>query len=340
MTERMSFKCPYPGNEGCQATPFNTKEEAADHALWAHHDASFHETSHGSLLCLYRDHPVNLACTTAFKDIGHLKAHLLTTHQPSLDLFQRKWQATKEFDERMANAKQHNRLGGRQIVIDTEFSVITRQLREVSIVDRVSGECILNSHIEYPQELDNNFPSTNATLAHDLELLSLEKSQKVSSSDRSIPRMNVHDIAAALQRAGVTPQSIVYTWHVNCTDLEILRKFLEADNYRGILPTNENCFAMIPQFRRNLPSRGPEQTKFPMAMGFIFPLFCPNSDLIGCNDQVLFDCQRARLLCDVLDHLHSSWANKQQSNLLLCPMEKFGHHVEQENLTGVYKVVE
>ncbi|KAG5772118.1 hypothetical protein H9Q72_001614 [Fusarium xylarioides] len=303
MTEQMSFKCPYLGNEGCQATPFNTKEEAAEHTLWVHHVASCHETSSGSFLCLHRNQPANWACTTVFKDIGHLKAHLLTTHKSGLDLFKGRWRATKEYEERVTNLKQQNLPGGRQIVIDTEFSMFSRQLCEISIVDRVSGECILNTLIQHPQALDHSLPSTNTTVAHELELLSLHESQKVSSSDRSMPRMNVHDIAAALQRAGVTPQSIVFTWHVNCTDLEILRKFLEADNYHGILPTNKNCFPMIPQFRQNFPLRGPDQRRFPMAMDIIFPLFYPNSDLIGRNDQVLFDCQRTRLLCDVFDHL-------------------------------------
>ncbi|KAF5537321.1 zinc finger protein [Fusarium napiforme] len=281
-----SFKCPYLDNEGCQATPFNTKEEAAEHALWVHRDASFHATASGSFLCLHRNQPANWACTTVFKDMGHLKAHLLTTHESGLDLFKGKWQATKEYDESVTNLKQQNLPGGRQIVIDTECSMVSLQLLEVSIIDRVSGECILNTLIKYPQALDHSLP----------------ESQKVSSSDRSMPQMNVHDIAAALQRAGVTPQSIVFTWHVNCFDLEILRKFLEADNYQGILPANKNCFPMIPQFRRNFPLRGPDQRRFPMAMEFIFPLFYPDSDMIGRNDQTLFDCQRTRLLCDVFDH--------------------------------------
>jgi hypothetical protein len=140
-------------------------------------------------------------------------------------------------------------------------------------------------------------------VAREVEQLSQKQSQKVYSPDRSMPRMNVDDIAATLQRAGVTPQSIVFTWHVNCTDLEMLTKFLETGNYYGILPTNKNCFPMIPQFRQNLPLRGPKQRKFPMGLDIIFPIFHPNSDLIGRNDQVLFDCQRTRLLCDVFDHL-------------------------------------
>ncbi|KAG4291189.1 hypothetical protein FPRO06_03075 [Fusarium proliferatum] len=302
MPEQMSFKCPYSGNEGCQATPFNTEKEAAEHALWAHHDTSSYESSCGSLLCLYRNQPANLACTTAFKDIGHLKAHILTTHTPDLDLFKGKWRATKEYDERVTNDKQQDLPAGRQIVVDTECSMFPRQLSEISILDRVSGECILNTLIQHPQGLNQSLPSTSATVAHGLESLSLQEPQKVSSN-RSIPRMNVHDVAAVLQRAGVTPQSLVFTWHINCTDLEILAEFLETGNYHGILPTNQNCFPMIPQFRQNLPSRGPGQRRFPMGMDLIFPMFCPHSDLIGRRGQVLFDCQRTRLLCDVFDHL-------------------------------------
>jgi hypothetical protein len=73
------------------------------------------------------------------------------------------------------------------------------------MIERVSGNILINTTVEYPNGLDHG------TLGEDpfKALCSQSKAESVYSPSRPpIDHMNVHDIASALQRVGITPDTI------------------------------------------------------------------------------------------------------------------------------------
>lgn len=114
-----------------------------------------------------------------------------------------------------------------------------------------------------------------------------------SSSKNSVS--DVHSLATQLVACGVSPDTIVLTWHFGCTDLLILRDFLEEAGYVDLLPQDDNCIPMIRRFRENLPKL--DDGRFCCCkLEVLFPLLFPGHELQGLNHHALVDAQQLRLL--------------------------------------------
>jgi hypothetical protein len=113
---------------------------------------------------------------------------------------------------------------------------------------------------------------------------------------------NVHQIAAKLQEAGITAETTILTWHQSYTDLVLLREFLQSGGYDDILPPNERCVRMIPQYRHHLP-RSSTGKLFSARLDVLFPILFAGHELVGRNHHALQDAQQLRLMALLLIEL-------------------------------------
>lgn len=121
-------------------------------------------------------------------------------------------------------------------------------------------------------------------------------------SRKSVPHLNVHEIAAKLREAGVGQQTMILAWHNYYTDYDLLQKLLEGNGYGDILPPRSNCIPFIPQYRKNLrDAKLPGGKRFPLALEILFPLLFPGHDLVGKNHAALANAQQLRLVAQVFE---------------------------------------
>jgi len=162
----------------------------------------------------------------------------------------------------------------------------------------------------------------NARIKHDCTELELHQSSKsmrnhpfsfaiskrastlVYGKDRTkcTDLVHAHNIAAQFREHGITPQSIILTWHLHTMDLVLLKEFFEEAGYYDILPPNENCIPMIPQFQKNLPKMWGGR-RFPMKLEILFTLFFSGHHLVGKNHRALVDALQLRLMVMLFEKL-------------------------------------
>lgn len=198
----------------------------------------------------------------------------------------------------IANGK---RPGATLICLDIEFSSISRKIFELGVCEYVSGKKLVDARIEHCSDSElHKPPQGKLRRIHPLEKgISTNASAKVYGLDRRkcTNLLNVHGIAAQFQECGITPQSIILTWHLSKMDLVLLREFFEEAGYDDILPPNENCIPMIPHYQKNLPK------KFPTKLEVLFPLLFSGHDLVGQNHRALADASQLRLLVMLFEEL-------------------------------------
>jgi hypothetical protein len=104
-------------------------------------------------------------------------------------------------------------------------------------------------------DADLHKPRDDAKPAHPLlKAVSTVTANSVYNGGKNTDLLSVHDIAARCREGSVTSESMVLTWHIHATDLVLLRRLFEEAGYDDILPPDNNCIPMIPQFRKNLPT--------------------------------------------------------------------------------------
>ncbi|EWY80170.1 hypothetical protein FOYG_16239 [Fusarium oxysporum NRRL 32931] len=204
------------------------------------------------------------------------------------------WTCTKDYERRVRQPVRKG-LDRKVVIIDNEFDPITHELYETAIIDRVSGETLLNTLIAHTEETKSAVPSRR-TQGEKVGIISQLWKKKVYGRSRGLALLDVHQVAKRLQECGITPETIFLAWHVSCADLQILRGFLAKRGYRNILPKDRNCFPLIPLFRENVP-----KGCFPLRLEIVYPVMFPRSDLCGHNHRALVDCKQARNICNGLD---------------------------------------
>jgi hypothetical protein len=114
--------------------------------------------------------------------------------------------------------------GATLICLDIEFSSVSRKVFEVGVREYVSGKKRVDARIKHDcsdSELHTPPPSKLRPVYHLEKGISMNTSAKVYGPDRRkcTNLLNVHDIAARFRGCGITPQSIIPTWHVHKMDL-------------------------------------------------------------------------------------------------------------------------
>jgi hypothetical protein len=146
--------------------------------------------------------------------------------------------------------------GAKLICLDIEFCPVSGKVFEVGLCEYYSGKVLINARVKYDgHDADLHKPRDDAKPAHPfLKAMSTVTANKVYNGGKNTDLLSVHDIAARCREGGVTSESVVLTWHIEVRDLVLLRQLFEEAGYDDILPPDNNCIPMIPQFRKNLPT--------------------------------------------------------------------------------------
>ncbi|KAF5625155.1 zinc finger protein [Fusarium tjaetaba] len=191
------------------------------------------------------------------------------------------------------------------VIIDTEFNPTTRELCETAIIDRVTGEVLINTVIRHT-DATKTAPLPSGTVGQKMEYITNQHRKKFYPSSGELAQMDVDQVAETLQRSGITPETIFICWHNNKFDLTILREFLRKGGYTDILPGDDKCFPLIPIFKKNAPK------SLSLRLEVLFQVLYPAHSLIGHNHRALPDCQQARLVCDCLDEMFEKPENRSE----------------------------
>ena len=147
--------------------------------------------------------------------------------------------------------------GGRLICLNLEFCPRTKRVFEIGIYEYISRKVIVDITVKH----DNNvlakiydFNPTTSKRAFKIEI-GHRAAHKIYGikNVRLNGRSNIYYIASKIQKAQITQNTIIATWHVNRTDLILLPNLLGEAEYTDILPPLDNCVLMIPELKRNIP---------------------------------------------------------------------------------------
>lgn len=285
----------------CLTLPNRCASCESDVNLRAHLERLGWEFDESTKTCKYA------ACTvSAFHGTGMCVKHLARSlplksaalHKiPELqDMFsksvQKTWTLPLSIRRSLADVQEGKMPGAGVIVLDIEFSPSSGQVWEVSMIEQISGNILLNTTIKHNRELDHGFRVAPSKHFH--QFLSRKKAKMVYSSPRqfAIDHMDVHQVAARLQEIDINQNTIFLTWHNGSTDLILLRRFLTSAGYQDLLPEEKNCLPLIPILRPCFP----DARSFSMKLEVLFPVIFPRHHLIGLNHQALVDCQQTRLI--------------------------------------------
>lgn len=160
------------------------------------------------------------------------------------------------------------------------------------------------------------------TLAQKQKFLGFATLKSVYGNDRSkcTRLQNVHQIAAKLREAGITAETTILSWHQSYTDLVLLREFLQSGGYDDILPPNERCIRMIPQYRQHFP-RSSTGKFFSARLDVLFPILFAGHELVGRNHHALQDAQQLRLMALLLIELQKRPALRDLSQFPISTQE-------------------
>ena len=197
--------------------------------------------------------------------------------------------------------EQGKRPGSDLVVLDDEFSPASRQLWEFAIIERISGNVLINTCVAHEDGLDHESAGGNSFLRH----MSHIKAVTVYDSTRTaiVGRLKADKIAFRLKEVGITQETIFLVWHKSKSDLTILRNLLESAGHSGILPPDENCIPKVQPFQRNVRVAPPGYNSFPLKLEILFPTLDPLHGLRGMNHRALEDAQQTRLVCMAFDEL-------------------------------------
>jgi hypothetical protein len=117
----------------------------------------------------------------------------------------KRWNFPSRYDivrRRIEDILQGKRPGSDLVILDDEFSPTSQQLWEFAIIERVSGQVVINTCVEHPDGVDHDMWGAHSLLRR----MSRTKAAQVFSPSRirNTGRMNVDEIASKLQQAGIT----------------------------------------------------------------------------------------------------------------------------------------
>lgn len=208
------------------------------------------------------------------------------------------------------------------LILDLEYFAGTRKVHEVALGELNSGEIRVNARVDHECAVEELLRKPDGTALDGNGLsfaMSCIRSVYGVRDPRHCPgKKTVKEIAEMIIKAGVTPQSIIVTWHVGYMDLVLLKELLEPAGYVNILPPTRNCIPMIPEYWENLPRNiktGKRQQS--AALDVLFPVLFAGHKLVGENHRAMPDAQMLRLMALLLVQLRRS---TQKRNLSIFPL--------------------
>jgi hypothetical protein len=194
------------------------------------------------------------------------------------------------------------------VALDIEFWLPSRKVFEVGMTTAHSKKVLMNSRIKHDcSDEDLLRPATQRMQPPTPEEIAFgcRAMRAIYGTDRSncTGLQNVHEVASQLRKAGITPKTVFLSWHTSPTDLILLRELLASGGYDDILPSNENCILLIPEYRKGLPKNSSGKV-FPAGLEVLFSILFADHDLAGRNHRALVDAQQLRLMLLLWVELH------------------------------------
>ncbi|PCD22891.1 hypothetical protein FGRA07_04261 [Fusarium graminearum] len=122
------------------------------------------------------------------------------------------------------------------VILDCEYG-FGLKLLEFSIVDRETNEVLINTLIRQTDvEADLRLKQFPPSVQNADKL----REEKIFANANTLTLMDVNQVAKALRRVGITPETVFLVWAVTNFDLTIVREFLERGGHTGILPNDDN----------------------------------------------------------------------------------------------------
>lgn len=173
-------------------------------------------------------------------------ASLRAAHNVVQSASQTRWAYPPSYDvvrRRTEEILQGSRPGSDLVVLDDEFSPASGQLWEFALVEYVSGRTLISTTVKHRDRIDHHTPGDDPFLRY----MSRAKANAVYAPSRrsTIDHMNVGEIASSLQRLGISQDTIFIVYHLNSSDLRMLRKLLVSEGYDNILPHDKNYIPLI-----------------------------------------------------------------------------------------------
>ena len=252
----------------------------------------------------------------ALQDIGRFTStHDDARHKAKsgLDLdslgeaLRRQWNgdAVTSLLENIANGKV---LESMLVTLDIEFRLPCRKAFEVGLTTVHSRKVLTNTRIKHdcsdedlPRTAKQRMqPPTPEEIAFGHRAM-----QTIYGTDRNrrTGLQNVHEVAPQLRKAGVTPKTVFLSWHTLPSDLVLQQELLASGGYDTILPSNENCILLIPEYRKGLPKNSSGKV-FPAGLEVLFSILFADHDLASRNHRALTDAQQLRLMVLLWVELH------------------------------------
>jgi hypothetical protein len=208
----------------------------------------------------------------------------------------RKWQAGAEVQQAWSTfeAVVRGKLSpGGLMFLDLEYDTTTRRVYEVGMCD-AWGTKVTDCFIHLSdEEIKRTTVASNYAYPPKFNLLNRKAAKKRQHYHGT---MDVHQLVKHLQKAGVTPETVMIVWATNNWDLSTLREWFEAEGYSDVLPPDSKCVRMVQPFRVNL-GKLLDGTSFPLRLQILFPLFHgTRHELAGRNHHALVDAQQTRLM--------------------------------------------
>jgi hypothetical protein len=163
-----------------------------------------------------------------------------------------------------------------------------------------SGKVLMNTLIEHDcSDEDLLRPATQRMQPPTPEEIAFgnRAMRSIYGTDRSncTGLQNVHEVAPQLLKAGFTPKTVFLSWRTSPTDLVLLRELLASGGYDDILPSNENCILLIPEYRKGLPKNSSSKVSS-AGLEVLFSILFADHDLASRNHRALADAQQLRLM--------------------------------------------
>jgi hypothetical protein len=234
-----------------------------------------------------------------------LKPQRIVPHRDAatrnLRLGETQWTCGEAFEKVL-----NNRDGTKVVCLDLEFSALSRKIFEIGLCEYPSGKELVNARIKHDcTDLELHKTASNFMQIHPFsQSISKRTSSNVYGKERMkcTGLIDVHSVATQFREHGITPRSIILSWHIHAMDLVLLREFFEETGYNDILPPNENCILMIPLYQKNLPKML-GQSRFPTKLEILFPLLFSGHHLVGKNHRAMVDALQLRLMVKLFEEL-------------------------------------
>ena len=123
---------------------------------------------------------------------------------------QKQWDSPPIFDivrRRTSEIERGDRPGSSLVILDAELSPASRQLWEFAMIERISGDVLINTCVVHEDGLDHRTLSKDPFSKH----MSQSKAAAIYSPSRlaTIDRMKADEIAFRLRKAGITLRTMI-----------------------------------------------------------------------------------------------------------------------------------